>query len=125
QPGHLVDLMPTCIELAGASYPGNITSMQGVSLIPALKGSLLNRQAPIFFEHEGNRAIRWQNWKLVAKGPKGAWELYDIDADRSEMHDLASQQPQRVAELSAMWEQWAQRSHVLPLVPWEKKAAPR
>ena len=51
--------------------------------------------------------------------------LYDIDADRSEMHDLASQQPQRVAELAGMWNQWAQRSQVLPLVPWEKKPAPR
>src|SRR6476646_8454610 len=91
--------------------------MQGVSLVPAFGGSKLNRTAPIFFEHEGNRSVRLGQWKLVAKGEKGAWELYDMDADRSEMHDLAAQQPDRVKELSEKWEAWAQASHVLPLNP--------
>jgi len=121
QPGHLIDMMATCVDAGGATYPKDITPMQGVSLAPAFTGSDLNRKVPIYFEHEGNRAIRWQNWKLVAKGANGAWELYDIDADRSEMHDLAKDQPQRVAELTQMWTDWAQRSNVLPLVPWEKK----
>ena len=122
QPGHLIDLMPTFIELAGAAFPqqfnGKATRpLHGVSLLPAFRGGTLARQQPIFFEHEGNRAVRDGKWKLVAKGAKGAWELYDIDADRTEMHDLASQEPDRVKAMSQKWQTWAEATHVLPLNP--------
>jgi arylsulfatase A-like enzyme len=129
QPGHLIDLMPTCAELAGATYPATdangkpILAMQGVSLVPAFGGSALERKAPIFFEHEVNRALRMGQWKLVAKGLDGAWELYDMQKDRTEMHDLAGEQPQRVKELAAMWDNWARQSNVLPMMPWVKKPA--
>ncbi|MCH5376466.1 MAG: arylsulfatase, partial [Planctomycetes bacterium] len=88
QPGHLVDLMATCVDLAGATYPENfhghsIRPMEGVSLRPALRGQSLDRPNPIFWEHEGNRAIRMGDWKLVAKGPNSPWELYDLAADRT------------------------------------------
>ena len=79
QPGHVVDLMATCVDVAGAKYPPegsagkNIFPMQGVSLVPALKTHSLNRGKPIFWEHEGNRAVRDGQWKLVAKGAKGRW----------------------------------------------------
>jgi len=76
------------------------------------------RDRPIFFEHEGNRAVRDGKWKLVAKGVKGPWELYDLEADRTEMHDFAAEQPQRVKEMATAWQKWAEASHVLPLVPW-------
>src|SRR5688500_6044014 len=94
QPGHLVDLMATCLELADAPFPREFngkptTPLQGVSLAPLFRGQPVARPAPIFFEHEGNRAVRDGKWKLVAKGEKSPWELYDIQADRSEMHDLA------------------------------------
>jgi arylsulfatase len=120
QPGHLIDVMATAVDVAGAKYPseyrGNsIRPMEGVSLAPTFIGSRLDREA-IYWEHEGNRAIRIGKWKLVAKDPGGPWELYDMDADRSEMHDLAGQQPQRVAEMTKKWEAWARRADVLPWV---------
>ena len=69
---------------------------------------------PLFWEHEGNRAIRLGQWKLVSKHP-GGWELYDIAIDRAEQRDLAAQHPDRVRELSAQWDTWAKRALVLPL----------
>ena len=118
QPAHLIDLMATCVALAGTKYPAEfhgqkIQPMEGVSLAPALAGKPLNRAQPIFWEHEGNRAIRSGDWKLVSKHP-GGWELYDIAADRTEMHDLAAQQPERVKEMSAQWDAWARRVGVMP-----------
>ena len=80
--------------ISGAKYPkkfkGNeIQPMEGRSLVPVFAGKKLDREA-IYWEHEGNRAVRVGKWKLVAKGRKGAWELYDMDADRSELKNLAS-----------------------------------
>jgi len=77
QPGHLIDIMATCVEISGAVYPEEykgiaITPMEGKSLTPTFSGSAINRDT-LYFEHEGNRAIRKGNWKLVAKGAKGAW----------------------------------------------------
>ena len=121
QPGHLIDLMATCVDLAGAKYPAEskgqkIQPMEGVSLRPAFEGKPLSRKAPLFWEHEGNRAVRDGKWKLVANGPAGPWELYDMEADRTEMKDMASQQPDHVKEMAAKWETWAKRANVLPWV---------
>jgi arylsulfatase A-like enzyme len=118
QPGHLIDLMATCVDLAGAKYPaqfkGNkIQPMEGVSLAPAFSGKSLNRPQPIFWEHEGNRAIRMDRWKLVSKFP-GDWELYDMDADRTEMNNLAAGNADRVKEMAGLWEAWARRVGVMP-----------
>jgi arylsulfatase len=123
QPAHLIDLMATCVDLAGAPYPSHfagheIRPLEGVSLVPAFLGQSLARAQPIFFEHEGNRAVRDGQWKLVAKGPAGPWELYDMVADRTETHDLAAQQPERVARMVAQWQAWADRAGVLPWI-WE------
>lgn len=129
QPAHLIDVMATCVALAGATYPtefsGNkIQSMEGISLAPALAGEPLHRPQPLFWEHEGNRAIRTGDWKLVSKH-RGAWELYDMAADRTEMRNLAAQEPERVREMTTQWEAWAKRVGVLPwpLAPGSKKAA--
>lgn len=129
QPAHLIDIMATCMDLAGASYPEahnghNIQPMEGVSLAPAFTGKSLNREAPIFWEHEGNRAVRTGDWKLVSKHP-GGWELYDMAADRTEMHDLAAQQPERVNEMASQWEAWARRVGVLPWPLAGGKGKPR
>lgn len=120
--GQLVDLMSTCVDLAGAKYPEkrngiDVTPMEGTSLKPALKGETLGRKTPLFWEHEGNRAVREGKWKLVAKGPQAEWELYDMDSDRSEMKNLASKKPELVDSLSEKWEAWANRANVLPW-PW-------
>jgi arylsulfatase len=87
--------------------------MEGVSLVPALAGHSLERTQPIFWEHEGNRAIRDGQWKLVSKHP-GDWELYNMAADRTEMHDLARQHPERVKALADQWQAWAKRVGVEP-----------
>jgi arylsulfatase len=121
QPAHLIDLMATCVDLAGATYPKerdgeHLHPLEGVSLRPALSGRPLGRTAPIFFEHEGNRAVRDGPWKLVAKGPAGAWELYDMAADRTETHNLAARHPDRVRTMVGQWDAWARRANVLPWI---------
>jgi len=114
QPAHIIDLMPTFVAVSGATYPASMPGMEGTSLLPALQGKRVSRPAPIFWEHEGNRAIRIGKWKAVAVDPKGRWELYDIDTDRTELHDLASQHPERVKEMVTLWERWAKRSGAIP-----------
>lgn len=125
-PGHLIDLMATCVDLSGEEFPSEIEDratkpLVGVSLMPLLQGKSLKRTEPLFFEHEGNRAIRDGKWKLVAKHAKGDWELYDIEADRTEMHNLASEHPDRVEQMAAAWQRWAEVSNVLPLNPTFEK----
>jgi arylsulfatase len=121
QPGHLIDLMATCVDVAGAAYPpantSNIQPLEGRSLVPAFEGKSVQREA-IYWEHEGNRALRAGNWKLVAKGPAGAWELYDIERDRTEQHNLAGQEPERLKQMTAQWEAWAKRAGAIPWI-WQ------
>ena len=94
--------------------------MEGESLRPILEGKEREGHAALFWEHEGQRAIRMGPWKLVALKGK-PWALYDMSEDRGEMHDLASQHPEKVQELSARWEQWAKRTHVWPAPGGAKK----
>jgi arylsulfatase len=98
--------------------------MQGVSLCPAFEGKTLDRKEPIFWEHEGNRAVRDGKWKLVAKDNQ-PWELYDMETDRTEMNDLAAKYPEKVKEMADQWDAWAARSDVLPLGTWKKEPDPR
>ena len=70
-------------------------------------------RGPLFWEHEGNAAIRIGKWKLVRKYP-GPWELYDMETDRTEMHDLAAQYPHRVRDMSEQYQAWAKRCGVIP-----------
>jgi arylsulfatase A-like enzyme len=124
KPGHLIDIMPTLVELAGATYPETfhdnqqVYAMEGVSLVPTFRGESFERPNPLFWEHEGNRAVRDGNWKLVARGANGKWQLYNMGNDRSELHDVASLEPAKVAALASAWQAWAERAHVLPLIPY-------
>lgn len=98
QPGSLIDIMPTILQVSGAKYPDqfngyNILPEQGVSLVPTFGGATLPAR-PQYIEHEGNRMIREGDWKLVALAGK-PWELYDLAQDPTEMKDLATAQPAR------------------------------
>ncbi|MAZ26844.1 MAG: arylsulfatase [Cytophagaceae bacterium] len=126
QYGFLPDIMATFADVSGAQYPaqynGNaIPPMEGESLLPLLEGSVGQiHDKPIFWEHEGNKAVRLGNYKLVMewKGKnKNHWELYDISSDRSEENDLSAQNPDKVNEMVAMWESWAKDKQV---EPWDK-----
>ena len=125
-PGHLIDLMATAVDLSGSKYPTEINgqkihAMEGVSLRPVLTGKALKRAQPIFWEHEGNRAVRAGKWKLVAKENQ-PWELYDMEADRTEMNNLAAKHPEKAQELSAQWDAWAASANVLPLGAWRAQS---
>ena len=126
-PAHLIDLMATCVNVAGATYPKEfrgerIQPMEGVSLLPAFQGGELRRTAPLGFEHQGKSALRNGKWKIVTAyraGEPTKWELHDMEADRTELKDLAAEQPQKLNELVAQWQQWADRAGVQP---WPVKA---
>jgi arylsulfatase len=113
--GHVIDLVPTFVELAGAGARPQLAPLEGTSLVPALRGGALAERT-LAWEHEGNRALRRGRWKLVASFG-GPWELYDLEADRTETRDRAAEEPERVRELAAAWEAWARRVGV---VPWEQ-----
>ena len=117
---HVVDLMATALDAAGAAHPPSLAGnrsipVEGVSLLPAFQAQPLDREA-VFWEHEGNRAVRSGKWKLVSRYPD-EWELYDLVADRTEANDLALAEPERVAALAALWDAWAARTGV---VPWDE-----
>ncbi len=125
QPGQLPDIMATCLDVAQATYPSHfkgqpITPPEGASLRPAFLGKPIARHGPLVWEHEGNRALRSGKWKIVSRENR-PWELYDVEADRPESHDLASRHPRRVTDMARQWEDWAARARVLPLGAWRGK----
>jgi arylsulfatase A-like enzyme len=126
QSGHVIDLMATCADVAGAEYPKTfkghaITPLEGKSLRPIFEGRTRAGHGAIFWEHEGNRAVRQGQCKLVSRHP-GDWELYDLEADRTELNNLAAKYPDKVQELAGKYEQWAQRAGVVPWAQLNKKA---
>ena len=108
--GHIIDIMLTCVEIANIQFPSKyknnaIIPMEGMSILPAFEGKTINR-GPIFWEHEGNAAMRDGKWNLVRTNVKtgdGFWELYDMEKDRTETINLAGKYPQRLKELSSSW----------------------
>ncbi len=124
-PTHLIDLMATCVDLGGATYPksvkGNaIHPMPGRSLRPLLTGEGVFAERPLFWEHEGNAAVRVGDRKLVRAGARGPWELFDLKADRTEQDNLAEEHPAEVKRLADQWNDWARRVNALPK-PGNKK----
>jgi arylsulfatase len=124
--GHLIDLMATCTELGKAQYPAsfngnNIIPMQGTSLAPNFSGKRLQRQNPVFWEHEANIAMREGKWKIVAKTKEGtpfdksSVKLYDLEADPAEMNDLSELHPERKENMFDAWNAWAENIGAFPL----------
>lgn len=121
QVGHVVDLMATCIEVAGAEYPASrdeqpIKALAGESLLPNLLDDSLRKDRTLFWEHEKHAAIRDGNWKLVTLDATlvDKWELYDMSTTRTEMDNVAADHPARVNKLKAKWGNWARQANVLP-----------
>lgn len=117
QPAHIIDIMATCLEAAKVPYPAHlggrtIIPTVGKSFLPLLQGGT-QQARPLFWEHEGNRAVREGKWKLVAKHG-GKWELYDMVADRTETNNLAARFPVIVKDLSLTYEAWAKQHQVEP-----------
>jgi arylsulfatase len=122
-PGHIIDVMPTLLDVAGATYPAQrlgqpTLPLEGRSLLsllvsPSPSPSVSPSSPPrlLAWEHEGNRAIRHGDWKAVA-GHGGPWELYNLAVDRTETRDLAAAQPERLSELTRSWKAWAERCGV-------------
>jgi arylsulfatase len=112
-PGHFVDVVPTLLELAGLSAPrwwsgAPRPPLPGRSLVPAFARDVTSKRDFLFFQHQGNRALRVGDWKIVASGPKAPWELYNLAEDRSETHDLAGRYPHKVKALAALWARQAE-----------------
>ena len=123
EPAHLIDLMATCVDLGQGKYPSRyeghaITPLEGKSLVPAFDNRSMGRAA-IYWEHEGNRAVRMGRWKLVA-AHKESWQLYDMQTDRTETVDLAEKRPELRDKMIAMYDAWAARCNVLPWRPARK-----
>tara|TARA_B100000959_G_scaffold87257_1_gene92589 strand:- start:42 stop:497 length:456 start_codon:yes stop_codon:yes gene_type:complete len=110
-PSHLIDIAPTCLAAAGLEGKG----MEGESLLPVFAQDQ-KRERTLFWEHEGNRAVRKGDYKLVAIH-NTPWELYDMSKDRSELKDLASSMPKKTTELRSAWGAWAKR---VGAMPWDE-----
>lgn len=132
QVGHVIDFMPTFLELANGTYPEKynghkILPMEGLSLVASFNENTVTTRT-IYFEHIGSQGLRDGDWKLVSLGKKTfpyhqKWELYNLKDDRSETVNLASTNPEKVKELDAKWNSWAERTNVFPLDGrgWDQK----
>lgn len=107
QTGHLIDFMATFIDVAGAEYPAQIGNrkvdpLQGKSLVPILQGERRQEHEALYFHFGTDRALRQGPWKLVS-AKLGKWELYNLDDDRTELHDVSATHPQRVDQMAKEW----------------------
>ena len=117
-PVHLIDIMPTCLDAAGARHPSERAGHQtipveGESMLPAIERRDWEREHPIVWEHEGSRAVRQGQWKLVS-AIGGGWELYDMERDRTELDDLYARNRPKAREMERVYDEWAERCGVLP-----------
>ncbi|MDR1200143.1 MAG: arylsulfatase [Tannerellaceae bacterium] len=117
---HIIDIMATCIELSESEYPKNykgntILPVEGKSLVPILQTGKREGHKIIGFEHFNEKALMSDDgWKIVRPGKNASWELYNLNTDRSEQHDLADKYPDRVAQMDKQYEDWAKRTLVVP-----------
>ncbi|MCP4785450.1 MAG: arylsulfatase [Fuerstiella sp.] len=116
---HIIDILPTCLDAADVDFPtsfrgGKPVVPDGRSLMDAVRGTdVLAR--PLFWEHQGSRAIYQDGWKLIADGKTASWQLYNLTSDPTEQTELSKRFPQRADSMKKLWENWAQKNNVLPL----------
>ena len=113
--GHIIDLMPTLIELGGGFYPEHnngkaLIPCEGKSFWPVLQGGSRPGHEKLFWEYTGNRALRQGDWKIVWDKLEKEWALYDMSQDRTETRNLAAQYPDKVTNMVADWMQWAEQT---------------
>ncbi len=118
-PSYLIDIMPTFLELAKAQYltkfnNNAIPHLEGRSMAPEFQGKEVNQHSYMYWEHEGNEAIRKGNWKAIKDSNKKNWELYDLSSDRIETKNFANEHPEIMKELITKWEEWAHSHFVFP-----------
>lgn len=117
--GHIIDFMPTILEISGANYPRMhrnelIHPYEGESLTPFFKNGARADPQPYFFEHSKNLAVRMDDWKILGRYGEWNWELYNVVEDRNELNDLASKHPEVVDKMAHEWEKWALRTNAAP-----------
>ncbi len=110
---HVIDILPTCLELSGATYPKTINgektvSLDGTSILPLLYGQKQSIHDTLYWEHEGGRAIRTGDWKMSSL-PGKQWELFNISKDHTEIKDLSGKNQDKVIEMNKGWTNWAKR----------------
>ena len=124
--GHVMDVMATCVDLAGANYPETykgheIIPMEGLSLVPLFKTGHREGHEYLGFEHFCESAfISRDGWKIVRPGQKAEWELYNLNEDRSETHNVAAQHPEIVEKMVKAYDEWTERCMVVPF-PGQKR----
>ena len=130
QPAQLMDLTATIFDAANTKYPkeyeGNvITPCEGESFLSIIDGTNWSKSTPLFWEHEGNCAVREGDWKLVRRFNHD-WELYNLESDRTETVNLASTERIRVERMAELWQKWADNSNVMdwPVNNYKMGAAP-
>ena len=112
--------MPTLVEVSGAGYPevrdGHVVPpMEGISLVPLLKGKPLDGDRPLIVEHEGNKMLRKGKWKIVQEYRETGWRLYDMQATPTEMRNLADSYPDILDQMVSEYKALASRTGVLDL----------
>ena len=113
--GHIIDFLPTFLEIAGASYPErhngkNIIPVEGISLLPVLKGGTRKGHEVLCWYWGGSHAARQGSWKLVWEKTEIRWALYDLEKDRTETTDLSTKYPEKVVALQRAYEEWRPRT---------------
>lgn len=115
QPAHIIDILPTCMDIATATYPSEFKeNLPGKSLLPSIHGKKI-KPRELYFEHQSSCAIISDHWKLVRGSRNEPWELIDLSIDPFETKDLSAQYPKIVKKLEVKWNKWAEQCNVFPL----------